>query len=154
MPHDQSGTDRHHDTGGERQEGTAARTAGGCPSSRRLERNDGRRRGRGVTDRSEQAFRDGLGERRGVGPLERGPQGTMLRHALLQHRIVAYGGFDVLALGTGQLIVSIGHQQFLRDRHTSAPEVGSNKACNAARPRASRLVKVPIGISNTSAASL
>jgi hypothetical protein len=69
-------------------------------------------------------------------------------------RIDRHFRFD-RAAGLGiELAVGVGHQCFRRELHDRSPGRSLNKACSASRPRASRLVNVPIGTSSTSAASL
>src|SRR5207302_853759 len=54
----------------------------------------------------------------------------------------------------GELTVRVRHQSLLAVTHRRAPPLSSNISCNASRPRARRLVSVPIGTSMMCAASL
>ena len=87
-------------------------------------------------------------EHRRIRRLQSCAQGLLHAHPLGQRRV----GRD-FALGLGvlrgvELAVEVGHQRLFV--HHPFP----NMACSASRPRAMRLVSVPIGISSTSAASL
>src|SRR6185437_7873688 len=53
-----------------------------------------------------------------------------------------------------ELPIHVRHQCLFRRGHEAAPVVSDSISCNASRPRARRLVRVPIGISITRSASL
>src|SRR5688572_317228 len=62
--------------------------------------------------------------------------------------------FHFAAMSIVELAVRVGHEGFFRDRHDVPPSRPPSSASSASRPRARRLVTVPIGTSSTSAASL
>src|SRR5689334_2037224 len=72
--------------------------------------------------------------------------------------IGAHRGFDARAvggvLGAIQLAICVRHQQLFGDDHDAPPSGPPSSASSASRPRARRLVTVPMGTSSTAAASL
>ena len=99
-----------------------------------------------------QALRHGFLQYAVVGAAQPIAQRALLRDALRQLRILGNRLFDAHALGAFELTVDIGGQHFIRNLH--APSPGPSSCCSAWRPRASRLVSVPIGTPMICAASL
>ena len=82
-----------------------------------------------------------------------GAQRTLLLDTAGQRRISFGGRGDFTRSTRVELAVHVGHQDFVVVVHGGFP-FSVRAAASAVRPRASRLVSVPIGISSTSAASL
>ena len=121
--------------------------AAGCELGRR-------RRGCRLRDCHE-SLRHRLIEHRGERPRDLGPQRAMLLDTASQRRIALHGGRDQRLLCLIELAVGVRHESFVVVVHGGSPISSSERAAaSAVRPRARRLVRVPMGISSTAAASL
>jgi len=69
-------------------------------------------------------------------------------------RIASDRGLNLGARDEVELAVGVGHQHLVGEFLHGAPSLPPSRAWSASRPRASRLVSVPIGMPSDSAASL
>ena len=100
--------------------------------------------------RRAQGFRHGLFEHGSEGVRHPGAQHALTLDAAREPGIALEGRGNLGAPRGVEFAVDVGHQGFIVIVHGGSPSA----AASAVRPRASRLVNVPIGISSTSAASL
>src|SRR6185369_6385578 len=107
------------------------------------------------TRSSFEALRNGLAQHPGKCTGHPGAQRFVFLHAKREARVLRNRRVDLCALCRIELAVGVGHEGFVVVLHAISPLASSaSSAASAVRPRASRLVSVPIGISNTPAASL